>query len=225
MLLAGLAFLTFFVGLGRPAITDSDEAFYAQAGREMVESGDWVTPHYNRQAAVRETGAVLLAGRARVSRGGDRRVRRASPLGPGRTRSRAGRLRMRTPLVRRPHRGPRRRHHRHELRGTWRWRGRRCRTLALAWLRHRRYVGRVRSPGGGSPAGGPAPPRVAGRGRRRPRGRVSHQGPRGNRPPRADRGPAGRLAVSRRGTVRGPGGRGRPSHDWPETWACSRWSA
>ncbi len=48
-LLAGLAFLTFFVGLGRPAITDSDEAFYAQAGREMVESGDWVTPHYNRQ--------------------------------------------------------------------------------------------------------------------------------------------------------------------------------
>ena len=49
MLLAGLAFLTFFVGLGRPAITDSDEAFYAQAGREMVESGDWVTPHYNRQ--------------------------------------------------------------------------------------------------------------------------------------------------------------------------------
>ena len=49
MLLAGLAFLTFFVGLGRPAITDSDEAFYAQAGREMVESGDWVTPRYNGQ--------------------------------------------------------------------------------------------------------------------------------------------------------------------------------
>ena len=47
MLLAGLAFLTFFIALGRPAITDSDEAFYAQAGREMVESGDWVTPRYN----------------------------------------------------------------------------------------------------------------------------------------------------------------------------------
>ena len=46
-LLAGLALLTFFVGLGRPAITDSDEAFYAQAGREMVETGDWVTPRYN----------------------------------------------------------------------------------------------------------------------------------------------------------------------------------
>ena len=43
----GLAVLTFFVGLGRPAITDSDEAFYAQAGREMVETGDWTTPRYN----------------------------------------------------------------------------------------------------------------------------------------------------------------------------------
>ena len=47
MFLAGLAFLTFFVALGRPAMTDSDEAFYAQAGREMVEGGDWVTPRYN----------------------------------------------------------------------------------------------------------------------------------------------------------------------------------
>ncbi|MDP1572330.1 MAG: glycosyltransferase family 39 protein [Vicinamibacterales bacterium] len=42
-----LAALTFFAGLGRGAITDSDEAFYAEAAREMVESGDWVTPYYN----------------------------------------------------------------------------------------------------------------------------------------------------------------------------------
>jgi 4-amino-4-deoxy-L-arabinose transferase-like glycosyltransferase len=42
-----LCLLTFLVGLGRPAITDSDEAFYAEAAREMVESGDWLTPHFN----------------------------------------------------------------------------------------------------------------------------------------------------------------------------------
>ncbi len=42
-----LCLLTFFVDLGRPAISDSDEAFYAEAAREMVESGDWLTPHYN----------------------------------------------------------------------------------------------------------------------------------------------------------------------------------
>jgi 4-amino-4-deoxy-L-arabinose transferase-like glycosyltransferase len=42
-----LCALSFFVGLGSGAITDADEAFYAQSAREMVESGDWITPHYN----------------------------------------------------------------------------------------------------------------------------------------------------------------------------------
>jgi 4-amino-4-deoxy-L-arabinose transferase-like glycosyltransferase len=44
LLLAGL---TLFLGLGRQAITDSDEGFYAEAAREMVEGGDWLTPHYD----------------------------------------------------------------------------------------------------------------------------------------------------------------------------------
>lgn len=39
--------LTFFAALGRPAIADSDEAFYAESAREMVETGDWLTPYYN----------------------------------------------------------------------------------------------------------------------------------------------------------------------------------
>jgi 4-amino-4-deoxy-L-arabinose transferase-like glycosyltransferase len=42
-----LASLSFGAGLGRGAITDADEAFYAESAREMVESGDWLTPRYN----------------------------------------------------------------------------------------------------------------------------------------------------------------------------------
>ncbi len=38
---------TFGIGLGRPAITEADEAYYAEASREMMVSGDWVTPHFN----------------------------------------------------------------------------------------------------------------------------------------------------------------------------------
>ncbi|HEX6211774.1 MAG TPA: glycosyltransferase family 39 protein [Methylomirabilota bacterium] len=47
LLLILIGAITFLAGLGRPAIGDSDEAFYAEAGREMVATGDWLTPHYN----------------------------------------------------------------------------------------------------------------------------------------------------------------------------------
>lgn len=46
-LLLLLCSVTFLAGLGRPAIGDSDEAFYAEAAREMGERGDWLTPYYN----------------------------------------------------------------------------------------------------------------------------------------------------------------------------------
>jgi 4-amino-4-deoxy-L-arabinose transferase-like glycosyltransferase len=44
-----LALLTSLLGLGRQAITDSDEAYYAEASREMVEGEDWLTPRFNYQ--------------------------------------------------------------------------------------------------------------------------------------------------------------------------------
>ena len=41
------SFLVFGIGLGGQAITEADEAYYAEASREMVVSGDWLTPHFN----------------------------------------------------------------------------------------------------------------------------------------------------------------------------------
>lgn len=46
-LLLALCALLFFLGLGTLGLTDRDEGSNAEAAREMVESGDWVTPTLN----------------------------------------------------------------------------------------------------------------------------------------------------------------------------------
>lgn len=46
--LLGLSILALLVGVGRPAIQDADEGFYAESGREMVLSGDWITPRFDQ---------------------------------------------------------------------------------------------------------------------------------------------------------------------------------
>jgi 4-amino-4-deoxy-L-arabinose transferase-like glycosyltransferase len=37
----------FFFRLGTPGLFDADEPAYARAAREMLETGEWITPHFN----------------------------------------------------------------------------------------------------------------------------------------------------------------------------------
>ena len=46
------AAIPYFVNLGVSSIWDANEAFYAQTPREMIESGDYVTPSFNFQLRV-----------------------------------------------------------------------------------------------------------------------------------------------------------------------------
>jgi 4-amino-4-deoxy-L-arabinose transferase-like glycosyltransferase len=48
-ILAILAGILLFVGLGSMGLTDRDEGRNAEAGREMFESGDWVSPTFNHE--------------------------------------------------------------------------------------------------------------------------------------------------------------------------------
>ncbi|MBI5193664.1 MAG: phosphatase PAP2 family protein [Nitrospirae bacterium] len=45
--IAALTFFLLFYNLGTPGLFDVDEAVYAETAREMAESGDLITPHYN----------------------------------------------------------------------------------------------------------------------------------------------------------------------------------
>jgi 4-amino-4-deoxy-L-arabinose transferase-like glycosyltransferase len=48
-LLLALSLLLFFLGLGALGLTDRDEGSNAEAAREMIETGDWVSPTLNYQ--------------------------------------------------------------------------------------------------------------------------------------------------------------------------------
>jgi 4-amino-4-deoxy-L-arabinose transferase-like glycosyltransferase len=45
--LVAFFFALYFLGLGRPALLDPDEPVYGQVGREMLATGEWLTPHRN----------------------------------------------------------------------------------------------------------------------------------------------------------------------------------
>ncbi len=45
--IAAFSFFIFFYNIGSPGLFDVDEAVYAEASREMIETGNWITPQYN----------------------------------------------------------------------------------------------------------------------------------------------------------------------------------
>jgi 4-amino-4-deoxy-L-arabinose transferase-like glycosyltransferase len=71
-----LALLSFWVGLAELPVQDRDEARYAQASRQMAETGDWVDIRFQDRGAPRETrGRLLDAGRRAGADGPDRHKR------------------------------------------------------------------------------------------------------------------------------------------------------
>src|SRR5215211_4408833 len=65
VLLGGLFFLW---GLGSIGLTDRDEGRNAEAGREMLESGDWISPTFNYEPRYAKPALVywLMSGSYRL---------------------------------------------------------------------------------------------------------------------------------------------------------------
>jgi 4-amino-4-deoxy-L-arabinose transferase-like glycosyltransferase len=68
LLLLIVGVLLFFVGLGSLPLVEPDEGRNAEVAREMLVSGDWVTPHYNSLAYLDKPAVYfwLVAGSFRV---------------------------------------------------------------------------------------------------------------------------------------------------------------
>ena len=57
----------FFLALGANSIWDANEAFYVETPRQMVVTGDYVTPSFNARAALQQAGPQLLGRRRPLS--------------------------------------------------------------------------------------------------------------------------------------------------------------
>ncbi len=66
LLTAGVALLIYFVGLGAPALWEPDEGRYAEIPREMVISGDFVTPHNDGVRYFEKPPLIYWAGAAAI---------------------------------------------------------------------------------------------------------------------------------------------------------------
>ena len=47
LVLLALCFFMFLFGAGQRPLWDTDEGMHAETSKEMVESGDWIVPHFN----------------------------------------------------------------------------------------------------------------------------------------------------------------------------------
>ena len=61
VLLLAMAAVLFFVGLGSLGLTDRDEGRNAEAGREMYETGNYISPTFNYEPRFAKAGLCVLA--------------------------------------------------------------------------------------------------------------------------------------------------------------------
>jgi 4-amino-4-deoxy-L-arabinose transferase len=53
-------FVVLFWRLGQPTLWDPDEAYYGEASRELLATGDWLAPFYNEQPFFDKPDFLLL---------------------------------------------------------------------------------------------------------------------------------------------------------------------